>query len=542
MLTPAVISRDGSVIANLQPGDAYSNPTQLKADGTKSGANRLVEGTDYIVVPRSTVDLIRQQRGRYTDIRKGPNALEFVFEPTYTSTRQVFDHGRQRTQVRVRVDSKGNAVRDVTQERQQCSGDCDMQSDGWTTDHAYTRIQQTVSGVDSTGRQRRLLVRDVKVNPSTGEAMANVDTTYGQVGNRHGITNIKITAVGEDNGYQLGVNGNVFADQAGKSLTRDQAKEALRSLYGEGNEGLAEEDFDNIAAEAVNSGYFSSVEGGGFSMAFNALNWGQFFGKILRAREFLGISQGLSLIFDNYGDYVAERRAQLEQDFCIANGIANCIASKYCANQQPIQPQNTVLGISREGLLEPVIRLNAERTQQLILQGATAQQLIELLGTDTIIKDGRKINLSDPNLNPQVTRNLSLRLYHIQYHLVNNMQINPLEQNGEIKYNLAIGTGNEQTFSGINYYTQDKTLPFGQKTKPQDSDIYKYSFTEYETACLKLHPGIIVGNVQGSRHKRNIYCVALVDMIGDPTSITPPEGTLQANATRPAATADGEFW
>jgi len=51
-----------------------------------------------------------------------------------------------------------------------------------------------------------------------------------------------------------------------------------------------------------------------------------------------------------------------------------------------------------------------------------------------------------------------------------------------------------------------------------------------------------VGNVQGSRHKRNIYCVALVDMIGDPTSITPPEGTLQANATRPAATADGEFW
>ncbi|RMD57583.1 hypothetical protein D6825_03600 [Candidatus Woesearchaeota archaeon] len=255
-----------------------------------------------------------------------------------------------------------------------------------------------------------------------------------------------------------------------------------------------------------------------------------------------------------WGDWAANNRERLVQSFCLAAGIQNCLVSSICGQIHEITPNNVLAGRGPTGQYVSSAVINAERTQPVILEGVSRQQLIDIFGNQTVI-NGVLYDISNPNFDPSILGKLNLRLYHVQYSITNNAQ-----EQRDLRWNIefrrtrpekrettlpasleevenypawarTISTAYGEPYNSAKWFRPDETLEYADTTT---DNIYKWSTNEWDTACLIFHPGLPSGGAAiGGLAKQ--LCVPITEYVGGPERIDQAIPARQSNAARQQA-------
>lgn len=286
---------------------------------------------------------------------------------------------------------------------------------------------------------------------------------------------------------------------------------------------------------------------------YDLASWDRLLGDFFRNYDqFSGFAQLSSLFI---GDFIEENRARLAQSFCAFAGIDNCLVSAICGQIHKFEADNVLIGRTRRGAYQPSAVINAERSEPILLVGLSTQQLIDILGNQSVI-GGRKVDLTDPNFDPTILGPLTLRLYHVQYSITNTAGLNEkLRFNVELRRTsastqpaLATATAasaqaqmnrtslepltledlNQSTaigryirpvrtrvnglpaLSSVRLYPQDRILEFDET---DHNHFYNQSTNEYDVACLTFNPGLPSGDAFHSSTVREL-CVPFSDHTG----------------------------
>jgi len=294
---------------------------------------------------------------------------------------------------------------------------------------------------------------------------------------------------------------------------------------------------------------------------YDLASWDRLVGDFFRNYDqFSGFAQLSSLFI---GDFIEENRARLAQSFCGFAGIDNCLVSAICGQIHKFEADNVLIGRTGRAEYKNSAVINAERSEPILLAGLSAQQLIDILGNQSVV-GGRRVDLTDPTFDPTILGPLTLRLYHVQYSITNNLESDKLRFNVELRRTsasaqlaLAAATAasvqaqmnrtslgpltledlNQSTaigryvrpvrtrvnglpaLSSVRLYPQDRLLD------PGDTDFnhfYNQSTNEYDTACLTFNPGLPSGDAFYSGTVREL-CVPFSDYTGGPTTLVIPQ-------------------
>jgi|GEM_PF-5731860 len=256
--------------------------------------------------------------------------------------------------------------------------------------------------------------------------------------------------------------------------------------------------------------------------AFYKLGLARSLGRFMKAYdEYAGLRQYSAIGGQAYDQQVQERRAKIQQEFCIATGTRNCIVSKICEQKFDIVPGDTMAGRGPGGQFVTSARINGKRSLAVELEGLSRQQLIDMFGNLTVVA-GRRINLTDPKFNPKTLEKLKLRLYHIQFLITNNADKHELSYNIKFKRSEPGSTSSYGTpVKEAKWYPADKKLEKGATTT---DEIYKWSPGEYTDVCLTFSPPLPSGSITGKPKMVNEFCVPFKEDYEGPTTIA---ATLQ---------------
>lgn len=290
--------------------------------------------------------------------------------------------------------------------------------------------------------------------------------------------------------------------------------------------GLSRAEKDGIRRQLVETGAL------GFGDAVKTLTFWQNAGTFIRAYyEFAGLRQLTSMIWPGYDAEVQARKERIQQQFCLAAGITNCVTSTICGTIYDISSDNVLAGRGPGGQYVSSAALNAERSLPIEVEGMTRQQLIDLFGNATVIK-GVWINLTDPKFDPKILGRMKLRLYHVQFSVTNN-----IEGDKDLHYNIVF----KKVPQGLNssygipvaqarWWSADQNAT---RLETKRDDIYKFSGTEYSDVCLTFDPSLPSGHAALSSFVDKL-CVPFAEYAGGATDYL---ANPQAGQETPEATS-----
>lgn len=237
--------------------------------------------------------------------------------------------------------------------------------------------------------------------------------------------------------------------------------------------------------------------------------------------EYQGISKLTGLLWDYVSEEkVAERLAQLQEDFCVLGGLKQCFTSVLCDVFQSggkyfeTGSDNYILAEeSKEGYHEFVASINGEVSDKISFKGMSRTQLIELFGESTYV-DGEKIDLTDATIDTSKLP-FEMWLYNVQL-AVNN------PKDSAIHVNIEFRGPNRRARWFNTWRTVEKGLSVDKK-------IIKYSSSEYTQVCILFKEAIArkqAGVTQGSLWI-NEFCTPL-EGAGAATSIEGRYNAAQA--------------
>ncbi len=492
-------------------------------------------------VPQSTVTALQnavQQYGNPTGYING----QYTFKPSVTDDPGLIEDYRHTTTATVKINPDGSSTTTTTVKHAVCGAGLDS-CDGKTyTTESVEGQAVTTGGYMKDGKA----VLDSKNNPITGVTSKEI-ITYRIVGGNPVPTTSRETI------YKVDARTGTYSTSAMNVYTYDATgKKSDKPVYtidANGNTNLDKDAYNNLSEldkkavdkerDKANVAYVNSGAAGW--KAFSILGTARVMGRFMRAYdEYAGLRQYSAIGLDSYEAQVKERKMRIQQEFCLASGITNCIVSSICGKIAPIKSDNVVAGRGPGGQFVTSAVLNAERSLAIEIEGMTRQQLIDMFGNQTIIA-GRLINLTDPKFDPKVLGKMKLRMYHVQYQITNNVK-----SGKDMDYNIEFKRGAQASNSTYGpavkqakWYSPDQNLEFQKSVK---DDLYKFSATEYNVACLTFEPGLPSGPPGGQipsigsvRVVRSL-CVTIQEYAGGPTEIAQP-GTASGGAGGAAAPA-----
>jgi len=276
----------------------------------------------------------------------------------------------------------------------------------------------------------------------------------------------------------------------------------------------------------------------GFGSAVETYTFWQNAGTFIRAyNEYAGLRQLTAMIWPNYDAEVQARKERIQQQFCLAAGITNCVTSAICGSIYDISSDNVLAGRGPGGTYVSSAALNAERSLPIEVEGMTRQQLIDLFGNSTVIK-GVWINLTDPKFDPKILGRMKLRLYHVQFSVTNNV-----EGDKDLHYNIVF----KKVPQGLNssygipvaqarWWSADQNATHLETKR---DDIYKFSGTEYSDVCLTFDPSLPSGHAALSSLVDKL-CVPFAEYAGGASDyLANPQAGQETPGAAPAASTPG---
>ncbi|MBS3148362.1 hypothetical protein J4219_05740 [Candidatus Woesearchaeota archaeon] len=282
--------------------------------------------------------------------------------------------------------------------------------------------------------------------------------------------------------------------------------------------------------------------------------WGGL-GRLMKIyNQYAGLTQLSNLIWDKNAKEVEERRTRMIQEFCLAGGIENCLVSTICGQIHEITPSNVIAGRGPSGQFVSSGVINAERSFPIDIRGLSRQQLIDILGRNITTINGIRVDLSNPAVNLSRFGNITLRLYHVQVSVTNNVAgEKDLRYNVELRRTGAgetvqvvvpatgttpatieegeveFPTAYAEPISQAKLFKKEIVLKPTESTPPDKRHEYFNSFAQWDTACLLVQPGLPKGSAFDSSFGRE-FCTPIVEYQGGPTTIDqqdaqPPAGT-----------------
>ncbi len=454
-----------------------------------------------------------------------------------------------------------------------------VNSDGSTT--TTTKIEHSVCGKGLTSCDGKYTVENVEGGSVTTGAYKNADGTPALDSKQNPITGVtskeiityQVSADGKtvtpvasrETIYKVDPKTGTYSTSEMKVYTYDKGAKSDKPVYAidakgntqyydaQGNKvgsleeackGRCTEEQKKEASKQIDRANVAYVNSGAAGWnAFKILGTARVMGRFMRAYdEYSGLRQYSAIGLGSYEAQVQERKMKIQQEFCLASGITNCIVSTICGKRYPIKSDNVVAGRGPGGQFVTSAVLNGERSLAIEIEGLTRQQLMDMFGNQTVIA-GRLINLTDPKFDPKVLGKMKLRMYHVQYQITNNVK-----SGKEMHYNIEFRKGTQASNSSYGpvvkqakWYNPDKGLEFQKSAK---EDLYKFSATEYSDVCLTFEPGLPSGppggNIPGIGLARVVdhLCVPFKEYAGGPTEIT-AKGTVGEGTSGAAAPAAG---
>lgn len=252
------------------------------------------------------------------------------------------------------------------------------------------------------------------------------------------------------------------------TVTDPAQREALR---GKANENA------NAAAKRMEN---QAVAGGYVSQCANP--W-RCMGNMMKAYdEYSGIGEATAMFFPSYQQWTRDVRRTISQTFCGFVSIQNCFESVICGAVLDISAGdvisgNVLLGRNAAGQPIPAGHLSAERSLPIVLKGLDRELLLDIIGTEIAVINGKVINISEVNLEELPAT--ELRLYRIQYSITNS------HADKDLKFNLEV---KGQTTR--NFFANDKTL---KPSQTATQTIEAYSATKYNDICMTFNPSLPAG-------------------------------------------------
>ncbi len=472
------------------------------------------------------VQPIQDSTMRYAE--RHPNYVYTSSPPSFTFTSSKKEDGTiedYRTDTVTTISADGK-TKTVDQRYYVCGQGllASCEDTGWDEQEGARQTVTTTTGTTRTSKDKEVTYQNSQTTTqygADGKPTGSTKTTY-QYYERTGTTGPATVTVtdGADG------KGNVIytIDKDGEGKYTDESK-------------LTDAQKANIDRANVN---FVNAGGAGLFDGCALLGTARCAGRFLRAfNEYSGLRQYSSIGLDDYDAQVRARKAEIQQEFCIAMGITQCLASKICEQRHELESGNVVAGRGPGGQFVTSASLNAERTPPIEIEGMTRQQLIDMFGNATVIS-GRLVNLTDPAFKPETLGRIKLRLYHVQYSVTNNLEEDALT------YNLVFKRVPEQKNSSYGKAAVEAKwfpgpkYPSIAKGDTAADDIYKFSATEYSDVCLTFHPGLPSGSPSGGVFGGDVDIVNLL-CVPFSESTTATEGTAPPGAeTTPAEAPTGQ--
>jgi hypothetical protein len=489
------------------PGTILINPDKTKITTVDSSGQPISPASPEIQsVPSTTATTIGKKDYDYDDESR-------TFEYTKTTTKKddnLFENYKVTTTTTTTIGEDGT----VTTTQDQVTKVCGK---------GLTTCQGTYEQVAHQSRAT-VFKPETKKDEDTGKTETRLvltetrDTIYGKDGKEKGQFIITYMPTDKENVFSKPTTRDVIIEGTdGKKYYEattdpDTGETTVVTNNLDNMPGLTRAERDALRQQAVQSGAL------GFDDALQTLTWYQSTGRFIRAYyEYAGLRQLTSLLWPSYDQEVQERKAKIQQEFCLAAGITNCAVSKICGKIYPIEADNVLAGRGPGGKYVTSAVLNAERSIPIEVEGMTRQQLIDLFGNFTVIK-GVLINLTDPSFDPRVLGKLKMRLYHIQYAVTNNA-----EDQEDLGYNIVFRKVDEQLNSSYGTpidqarWWTDKQPTVSYLATARD-DLYKFSATEYNSVCLTFSEDLPSGDAARSDLVDEL-CVPIVEYAGPPTEV-----------------------
>jgi|GEM_PF-4904888 len=203
-------------------------------------------------------------------------------------------------------------------------------------------------------------------------------------------------------------------------------------------------------------------------------------GGLLQAYdEYKGIGEATAMFFPSYQERIKDVRRTISQSFCGFVSIQNCFESVICGavldiSSGSVISGNILFGRNSQGQPIPAGHLSAERSLPIILKGLDKELLIEIIGSEIAVINGKVINISE--VDTETLPATELRLYRIQYSITNSHADKDLKFNLEVK-----GQNSGKIFSS------DVTLKPGATST---QTIEEYKTTKYDDVCLIFNPSL----------------------------------------------------
>jgi len=461
------------------PGETYTyqgNKIPLSQAQWYYHSNEFIRPTEAgVTVPAGAVQ-VRQSTVDYAtsrgiqSVQTTDGKLVFTINPKPSTSPGVFEDVRTTQTVIVTVEGGVTTTR-MTDTVSRCTSDC-QNPENWkpapdqTTSWATSSKQVTIAG--KTRTQTTSITR--YYYNSEGKVTGSIITSYDEKTGKP----VRVTA-------QDSQGGDITTVDKIKGLQEVQQTAAWKDLTPKQRDQLERQ----LAAQSVNTGVLTGLD------AAKALTIGQNIGRIYRGyTTFQGLTQVSALIWPDRQERIQKLRQEVQEKFCLAAGIQNCLVSTICGSISDFDADNILVGRGPGGELVSSAVLNAERSVPIEVAGLTRQQLIDLFGNATVIA-GRRVNITDPKFDPKSLGQLKIRLYHVQYGITNNL-------NGGLKYNLYFNIGAQNTNSSYgtpviarNWFPEDKVLSPGEEAS---DNKYKFSATVYDGVCLTFSPPLPSGH------------------------------------------------
>ncbi len=242
--------------------------------------------------------------------------------------------------------------------------------------------------------------------------------------------------------------------------------------------------------------------------------------------QYKGLSVYTTLI---YGQWGQELREQIQQNFCIATGITNCLVSRICGSIYKIEADNIIVGRGPTGQFISSAALMAKVSLPVEIAGMERQQLIYLFGTNVTFIAGQEVNFADPRFDPETLGLIKLRQYQVQYSITNNDR-----DQRTMTWNLEFRT---PAGASRKWFSQNQILEYGQNAK---ETVFKPSAAEYNEVCLTFDRPLPSGSSNAlwapvptttrPSYTRRALCQPFVEYPGGPTPYTGPAAAAPATA------------
>lgn len=494
---------------------------------------RAAEMAVYTQVPPS-VARDAKNYGGIREVLTIPGVITtYTFQKEPEITRGLYEDYQTVTNVQVVVDANGRETRTTTVREERCGAgiaDCDEKNRVWVADSVESATTQTRSdgSLEYEGRigyqrdeQGRYLTSDGEFIP-----VAERRTLYDppdKPGDPQQFDGVVVYGRDGEQLYRVNSDGEI---------TDPLTDEELKGYYAAQKAEVANQvDRANVAAVSHGIGYWDATMRLGFWRSL---------GRFMRSYDkYSGLRQYSGLGFDRYDEEVQRRRQNMQQEFCIFAGLSNCVASRICGEYYEIDADEipVIAGRGPGGQFVTSATLNAERSIPVEVAGLTRQQLIDLLGNVTVIQ-GKPINLTRPEFDPRSLGQLKLRWYHVQYSVVNNarserhLRLNIIFKIMPANFIPTQSSCYEDAIRQLNWYPENLRIDY-QAT--QTEDLYKFSATQYDCACLSFDPSLPTGHAAGEptrdARRSDRLCVPITEYLGGPTDAGAAPGQVLPAAT-----------